>query len=131
MPEHPRRRAADGDRRRWNDQALDGLRERVVSVEDQAHALHELQIQAARRDERLGHVCEAVDKLEGTVERLGDTVENVRDEIRSRFDRVDLAHETGGASAAVTHGADWRTVLAIAGTVVVPIVVAIITTSGG
>lgn len=61
-------------------------------------------------------------RVDGVVIELGE----LRGEVARRFDTVDEAHAEQQLRAARV---DWRTVTAIAGTIVVPIVVAIIAAS--
>jgi hypothetical protein len=86
-----RRRSADRDRRRWNDQSLDKLDGSVENVE-----------------RGLGTVHRRIDKLfEALVDEKPD-----------------------GTVSPATSALDWKTILAVAATIVVPIVVAIIMAPG-
>lgn len=144
-----RRRTSDAERRRWNDQSLDMLGERVADLEDQISALRLLPERVSglkgsvddmredfnaaagleeRRVSRLHakieqavakfetQLADATKKFERELVKLGKT-------LGERFDTVDQAH-----ADVARRGVDWKTVLAVASTVVVPIVVALIAT---
>lgn len=79
-----------------------------------------------------------LDRLEGRVDECATDVAELRGEVRSgfktmrdrieeRFDIVDQAHANVERRAGRV---DWKTVLAVASTVVVPIVVALIVSGG-
>lgn len=75
-----------------------------------------------------------LDRLEARVDRVDTKVDELTGECRAgfkamtkRFDTVDDAHANVEKRATRV---DWKTVLAVASTVVVPIVVAIIVASG-
>lgn len=80
MPQPPnQRRTTDKDRRRWNDQALDGLSERV-----DRYAI------------RLGDAEDQLEALRLLPEVIRDMREDIRDMRRrmdTRFDTADYAHE--------------------------------------
>lgn len=118
-----RRRDADRDRRRWNDTALDQLEVRVGDVEDVGTTVAGLPDQVlglkdAVEQLRLAH-RDAASLEERRVASMRADIGKLHDLIEKRFDVVDQAH-------ARQKGVDWKTVLAVAATIVVPIVVAII-----
>lgn len=71
---------------------------------------------------------ERLDRMERKVDQLVGDFSEFRGEVRQRFNTIDEDH------ARVEHRAgkvDWKTILAFASTVVVPIVVAVIVSGGG
>ena len=105
------------ERQRWNDQAVDGLEVRVENAENQVEALAELP--------------QRVVEIRGDLSRLKlELREDMREgfkKMATRFDTVDQAHERSETRAGKV---DWKTIIAFASTVVVPIVVAIILEGG-
>lgn len=124
MSEEPRRRAVDQDRRRWNDTALDQLAGRMEAVEDEINVAQAL----AGLPQRVSDLKDAVDVLRemhrdasGLEERRIASVRTEIGELRSLIMGV-----PGKTATAVRRGVDWATVMAVAGTITVPIVVALI-----
>lgn len=101
MSEEPRRRSSDRDRRRWNDDRLDDLKDRT----EEAHT-------------RIGRAHDRMDGVEGRVNRLYEVLVDERDD------------GTAVPAASPKGGFDWKMLLAVVASIAVPIVVAIIVTNG-
>lgn len=136
----PTRRAVDQERRRWNDQALDGLDDRVEDLENEREAIAGLPTRVSDlRDELKESVADLrtvgrdAAKLEerrfrtvyGQLEEVRreqsecrTEIRDLRDLIGSRFDAADRAHARVEKRQ---RGVDWATVLVVAGTITVPI----------
>lgn len=121
--EHPPhdRRASDEDRRRWGDQALDLLNDRVGDIEDQLI-------------ERVTAVKETAERIERRYEEgtkaLHRRLDRMTDQIDKRFDAVDKAHAAAAARPQVIveprRGVDWKTVMAVVSAITVPLLIPII-----
>ena len=121
---HHRRREIDQERRRWNDTALDQLAGRVGSLEDEvnvAQALAGLPQRVSDLKDAVRDLREAQRDAAGLEERRIGSVRAEIGELRKML--LDTPMLTRDA---VRHGVDWKTVLAVAATIAVPIVVALI-----
>lgn len=134
MSDEPRRRDADRERRRWNDQALDQLArrveintERVDDVENEHEALAGLIATVDGMDKRLDQMWEAMRDAAGLEERRVGSLRGELGELRADVKRcTDAVAEGFGAVRLERRGVDWKTVLAVASTIAVPIMVALI-----
>lgn len=126
--EQPTRRGADRERRRWNDQALDQLSARVDTVEDELNVAHAL----SGLPERVSGLRDAVEQLRlqqrdaaGLEERR---ISHVRDDITELRRAITTSIKGVETEVGRERGVDWKTVMAVAATIAVPLIVAIITT---
>lgn len=79
-------------------------------------------------EDRLARLEQRVDRVVGDVGELKGEVRAGFETMTERFDVIDAAHRRADVRAARV---DWKTIIAFASTVVVPIVTAIIATGGG
>lgn len=124
MTPPPQRRENDQERRRWNDQALDQLAARVETVEDEiniAQALSGLPERVADLKDDIKDLRADNRDASGLEERRIASVRKEIGELRGLV--VGLPAST---ARAVRKGVDWPTVTAVAGTISVPIIIALI-----
>jgi hypothetical protein len=81
----PRRRLTDKDRRRWNDQAFDMLKDDVEDVQSEQRAIAALYRQLAPLPELLAQYMKTTD---ARLDRMHTALENLRDENRLQHRRV-------------------------------------------
>lgn len=136
MAEH--RRAVDEERRRWNDEALDQLAARVHGAEARVETWDDhivalaglpqqlLDLKAAFEDQRR-QARDAARLEERRVTHIRKDHRELRKQVSEHFAEVHEAHERAEKRASEDkRGVDWKFLLAVAGTIVVPIVIAII-----
>lgn len=128
MTPEPRRRESDRDRRRWNDTALDGLERRVAIVEDELNVAQAL----ADIPARVSGLKDAVEQLRiaqrdaaGLEERR---VSSIREDIGELRRAIAAGLQGVETEVGRERGVDWKTVMAVAATIAVPLLVAIIST---
>lgn len=126
MTPEPQRRDNDRDRRRWNDTALDQLEARVGTVEDELNVAHAL----AGLPERVSGLKDAVEQLRLQQRDAAGLEERRIASVRGDIGELRSAVTTGlqGVETEVgrDRGVDWKTVMAVAATIAVPIVMALI-----
>jgi ElaB/YqjD/DUF883 family membrane-anchored ribosome-binding protein len=104
--------------------AVDTLLERVEDVENIAQVANKLLERATDDGQRITDLRRALDDLRRVVDERLDGVAGATEALVVR--RPD-----GTITARPVAGIDWRTILTVASVIVVPIVVAIITTRAG
>jgi ABC-type transporter Mla subunit MlaD len=88
--QHPRRRISDRERRRWNDQAWDMLKEDVEDVQSEQRAIAALYRKLAPLPDVLEQHMKTTDRR---LDRLDNTLEKVLDEQRQSFERNFTEHQ--------------------------------------
>jgi hypothetical protein len=112
---------ADDSRRRWTDDRLDDLANKVDGVEDTAEAL-------GRLPERVAEVYATVKARGETIELLSSDFREFRRDVTRRFDSIDADHQRARKDFehSRTFGAKVKDTMAVLG----PIIVALIALAG-
>ena len=118
----PRRRRADNDRRRWSDDRLDDLADDVDDLKNTAEGLSLL-------PERVVGIRDLLVRVERQLDQTDQRSEQRNAEIRGDIKRIDkalLKERPDGTVEARKPGVNWPMILVVAGTITVPIIVALI-----
>lgn len=125
--ERPQRRDSDEERRRWPDERLDDLAERIDDVENHTEALVTLV-------ERVKGIRDLLERLERQLDQNAKSHDKRFGQLRADIQRIDkalLSERPDGTVTPKKTGTDWKVALAAGVGTVVPIIATIIATNGG